>query len=240
MQIISIAGKKNTGKTSLTVKIIKALTKRGYKVATVKHTHHNMEIDKEGTDTWKHEKAGSQLVVGIGNTVFFNVKQEMELERILFLIKMMDDVDFVVIEGFKNYNYPKIATSPNVVDEYTIKEVNSFTITKEEIEDLIDLIEEKGYGIVNTLYTDGCGYNNGDSIARDVINGEIDIQELNSIDVTLSVDGKVVGVNKFVSNFIKQVMLGMLKSLNLKDFGLEEDKDLNNVEILIKNTDKGE
>lgn len=240
MQIILIAGKKNTGKTSLTVKVIKALAKRGYKVATIKHTHHNMELDKEGTDTWKHKEAGSQLAVGIGSTTFFNVNQEMELERILFLIKMIDNVDFVVIEGFKHYNYPKIATSPNVVDEYTIKEVNSFTITPEEIEDLVDLIEEKGYEIVNTLYNKGCGYNDGDEIAKDIIKGEVNVKDLDSIDVTLSVDGKVVGVNKFVSDFIKQTIVGMLKSLNLKNFGVDEDKNLNNVELLIRNTNKGE
>lgn len=239
MQIISIAGKKNTGKTSLTMRIIKSLTKRGYKVATIKHSHHNMELDKEGTDTWKHKEAGAQLVVGIGSTTFFNVKQEMELERILFLIKIMDDVDFVVIEGFKGCDYPKIATSPNLVDEYTIKEVNSFTITPEEIEDLTDLIEEKGYEIVNTLYDNGCGYNNGAEIAKDIIKGKISIADLDSIDVTLSVDGKVVGLNEFVSDFMKQTIVGMLKSLNLKNFGVDEE-NLNNIELLIRNTAQGE
>lgn len=239
MQIISVAGKKNTGKTSLTMKIIKSLTKRGYKVASIKHTHHNMELDKEGTDTWKHKEAGSQLVVGVGSTTFFNVKQNMELERILFLIKTIADVDFVVIEGFKKYNYPKIATSPNVVDEYTIREVDSFTITPEEIEDLTDIIEEKGCEIINTLYHNGCGYNNGDGITKDIINGKITLEDLDSIDVTLSVDGKVVGVNKFVSDFMKQTILGMLKSLNLKNFDVDEE-NLNNIELLIKNTAQGE
>lgn len=239
MQIILVAGKKNTGKTSLTMKIIKALTERGHKVASIKHTHHNMELDKEGTDTWKHKEAGSQLVVGVGSTTFFNVKQDMELERILFLIKMIADVDFVVIEGFKKYNYPKIATSSNVVDEYTIKEVDSFTITPEEIEELADLIEEKGYEIVSTLYNDGCGYNDGDEIAKDIINGKIAIEDLDSIDVTLSVDGKVIGLNEFVSDFMKQTIIGMLKSLNLKNFGVDEE-NLNNVELLIRNTAQGE
>lgn len=237
MQVVSVVGKKNSGKTSLTIKIIEALKGRGYKVATIKHSHHTMEMDKENTDTWRHKQAGSQLVVGIGSTTFFNVKQDMDLERLLFLIKIMDDVDFVVIEGFKKYNYPKIATSPNVVDEYTIKEVNSFEITPEEVEELIDLIEVKGYDIVNTLYNDNCGYNDGDSIAKDIINGKLDLSDLDSIDVSLSVDGKVVGVNEFVSDFIKQTVLGMLKTLNLEKFNA---KGLNKVELLIKNTNQGD
>ena len=235
MKVVSVVGKKNSGKTSLTIKIIKSLIKRGYKVATIKHSHHTMEMDKENTDTWKHKQAGSQVVVGIGSTTFFNVRNIIELDRLLFLIDLIDDIDFVVIEGFKKYNYPKIATSPEVVDEYTIKEVDSFKITSEEIEDLIDTIEEKSYGITNTLYLNECGYNNGDAIAKEIIKGNINTEELDSVDVSLSVDEKVVGVNEFVSDFMKQTIIGRLKTLNLKNFGAE---DLNKVEILIKNRDE--
>ena len=53
MKIVSIIGKKNTGKTSLTMKVIEELTKRGYNVASIKHSHHSIEMDKENTDTWK-------------------------------------------------------------------------------------------------------------------------------------------------------------------------------------------
>ena len=143
MRVVSVVGKKNSGKTSLTIKIIEALKKRGYNVATIKHSHHTMEMDKENTDTWKHKQAGSEIVVGIGSTSFFNVKERMDLDRLLFLIDLMGNIDFVVIEGFKKYNYPKIATTPDVADEYTIAEVNSFEITPLQIEELINIIEEK-------------------------------------------------------------------------------------------------
>lgn len=235
MRVVSVVGRKNSGKTSLTIKIIKALKKRGYNVATIKHSHHTMEMDKENTDTWRHKQAGSEIVVGIGSTSFFNVKEKMDLDRLLFLIELMGNVDFVVIEGFKKYNYPKIATTPDVVDEYTIAEVNSFEITPLQIEELINTIEEKAYGIINTLYNKECGYNDGDSIAKEIIKGNLKIDELDSVDVSLSVDGKVVGVNEFVSDFIKKTIIGMLKTLNLKNFGAE---DMNNIEILIKNGDE--
>ena len=94
MKIVSIVGKKNTGKTSLTVKVISELTKRGYNVASIKHSHHSIEMDKENTDTWKHKQAGSNLVVGVGSTTFFNVKAEYDLNRILYLLKHFDDFDF--------------------------------------------------------------------------------------------------------------------------------------------------
>ena len=230
MKIVSIVGKKNTGKTSLTVKVIEEITKRGYNVASIKHTHHTMEMDRENTDTWKHKNAGSNVVVGIGSTTFFNVRKEMDLNRLLFLIKHMDNVDFVVIEGFKRYNYPKIATSPDVVDEYTIKQVDSFTIDYEGLTELVDLIEERSHDIVDTLFANNCGYNDGEAIACDIRNGNITVDNLDGVHSYLSIDGKVVGLNRFVSDYLKQSVLGVINTLNLKDYNVE---DIQDIELII-------
>ncbi|MGN0177137.1 MAG: molybdopterin-guanine dinucleotide biosynthesis protein B [Methanobrevibacter sp.] len=232
MKIVSIVGRKNTGKTSLTVKVIEELTKRGYNVASIKHSHHTMEMDKENTDTWKHKQAGSNVVVGIGSTTFFNVKKEMDLNRLLFLIKHMDIVDFVVIEGFKKYNYPKIATSPDVVDEYTIKEVDSFTIDNTGLEELVDIIEERSHDIVDTLFANNCGFNNGEAIASEIREGNLTVNELDNVYSYLSIDNKVVGLNRFVSEYLKQTVLGVINTLNLDDYNIE---NISNIELIIPN-----
>lgn len=234
MKIVSIVGRKNTGKTSLTVKIIEELARRGYNVASVKHSHHTMEMDRENTDTWKHKQAGSNVVVGIGSTSFFNVRKDLDLNRLLFLIKHMDDVDFVVIEGFKRYNYPKIATSPDVVDDYTIKEVDSFTIDEEGVSELADLIEKRGHDIVDTLFANNCGFNNGEAIAKEIRNGNLSAEDLDDIQSYLSIGGKVVGLNRFVSDYLKQAVLGVISTLNLKDYGVDE---IENIELLIPNNE---
>ena len=230
MKIVSIVGKKNTGKTSLTVKVIEELTKRGYNVASIKHSHHSIEMDKENTDTWKHKQAGANLVVGVGSTTFFNARQEMDLNRILFLIKHMAEFDYVIIEGYKSYNYPKIITSPNVRDEYTIKEVDSFAIDQKGIEELADLIEERGHDIVDTLFANNCGFNNGEAIAAEIRNGNLSVDELDSVHSYLSIDGKVVGLNRFVSDYLKQNVLGVINTLNLDDYGV---KDIGKIELII-------
>lgn len=232
MRIVSIVGLKNSGKTSLSVKIIKELKKRGYSVATVKDSHHQMEMDRENTDTWQHKEAGSDIVVGLGSTSFFNIREKLSLERLLFLIKAIKEPDFVVIEGFKTYNYPKIATSEEVVDEYTLELVNSFTITDEEIVTLTDKIENKTYDIVNTLFINNCGFNNGDDIAKGIIKDEINSNDLDKVDVNLSIDGKVVGLNRFVNDFIKESILGMLKSLKTEEYSVENQ---DTIEIIIRN-----
>lgn len=230
MKIVSIVGKKNTGKTSLTVKVIEELTRRGYKVGSIKHSHHTMEMDKENTDTWRHKQAGSEVVVGIGSTTFFNVRKEMDLNRLLFLIKTLDDVDFVVIEGFKRYNYPKIITSPDVRDEYTIKEVNSFTIDEKGIEELVDLIEERAHDIVDTLFANNCGFNDGENIAHEIRAGNISVEDLDDVESYLSIDGKVVGLNRFVSDYLKQSVMGVINTLNLKEFNVEK---IGKIELII-------
>ncbi|WP_407376061.1 molybdopterin-guanine dinucleotide biosynthesis protein B [Methanobrevibacter sp.] len=230
MKIVSIVGKKNTGKTSLTVKVIEELTRRGYNVASIKHSHHSIEMDKENTDTWKHKQAGANLVVGVGSTTFFNSRTEMDLNRILFLIKHMDNFDFVVIEGYKRYNYPKIITSPDVRDEYTICEVDSFTIDEKGISELADLIEQKGHDIIDTLFANNCGYNDGKVIASEIRNGNLTVDELDSVQSYLSINGHVVGLNRFVSDFLKQSVVGVINTLNLKDYGVD---NIGKVELII-------
>ena len=218
MRIISIVGLKNTGKTSLTGKIIKELTNRDFKVASIKHSHHQMEMDHEGTDTYKQMEAGSDFVVGIGGRTYFNINERLDLERILFLIKLMENPDFVVIEGFKAYPYAKIATCEEVKDEYTIRVVNSFEITDEELLELVDLVEERSYDILETLFVSEWG--------------KMDYNPETQAEVNLAIDGVNIGLNRFVSDYLKQTILGVLAPLKIKEYGVENFDD---IDITIKN-----
>ncbi|MCC7553728.1 MAG: molybdopterin-guanine dinucleotide biosynthesis protein B [Methanobacteriaceae archaeon] len=232
MKIISVVGKKNSGKTSLTIKIIKELKKRNYKVATIKDSHHKMEMDRENTDTWKHKEAGSEIIIGVGETSFINIQERLSLERLLFLIKILEEPDFVVIEGFKEYKYSKIATSKESFDDYTIQYVDSFNITDDEIVNLVDEIENKSYDILNTLFINNCGFNDGESIAKGIINEKIELEDLDKTNVNLSIDGKVIGLNKFVNKFISDTIMGMLNSLKTKEYSADKKEK---IEIIINN-----
>lgn len=217
----------------MAVKIIEELKRREYKVATIKHTHHIMELDKEGSDTYKHTEAGSDITVGVGDKSFFNVKKVLPLDRILFLIKTIEEPDFVVIEGFKDYNYPKISTSKELNDEFTIANVDSFTITDNEVKALVDDVEKFTYDIVDALYTNVCGYNDGVSVGKDIIKGRLNYDP-DEFDVSLSIDENVVGLNYFTTHFIKNTLTGMLKTLKTKEFGV---KDFDKIELVINNKD---
>ena len=60
---IHIVGRRNSGKTTLVCDLVRELTTRGMRVATIKHTHHNHELDTPGKDSWNHREAGA---VGVG------------------------------------------------------------------------------------------------------------------------------------------------------------------------------
>ena len=60
--LIAVSGVKNSGKTTLIQKVIPKLNENGLKVATIKHDGHDFEADVEGTDTYKHKKAGAYVI----------------------------------------------------------------------------------------------------------------------------------------------------------------------------------
>ena len=61
--IICVTGKKKSGKTTLVTGLVEELRRRGHSVGTAKHDVHGFEMDREGTDSWKHKRAGSETVV---------------------------------------------------------------------------------------------------------------------------------------------------------------------------------
>jgi len=101
---IHIVGRKNSGKTTLIVDLVRELTKNGYRVGTIKHTHHHHELDTPGKDSHQHRKAGS-AVVGIlspGMTAVFQPNENgvtESIDRYERLAPMYADCDIVLVEG---------------------------------------------------------------------------------------------------------------------------------------------
>ena len=107
---IGIAGWKNAGKTTLAVKLIGELKRRGYRVASVKHAHHEADIDHEGTDTYRHRAAGAAevvLVTGVRWAIIHELREEAEPTLADILAKLAP-ADIVIVEGYKREAIPKI------------------------------------------------------------------------------------------------------------------------------------
>jgi molybdopterin-guanine dinucleotide biosynthesis protein B len=109
--IISVVGKSGVGKTTSLERVIREMKRRGYRVGTIKHDTHGFEVDTPGKDSWRHARAGSDVVAVSGPyrmALFRQLDQEMPLDEIACL---MGDVDLVITEGYKRGDKPKIEVS---------------------------------------------------------------------------------------------------------------------------------
>lgn len=109
-KIFGFAGWSGSGKTTLVKAVIPALIDRGLRVSTIKHTHHNFDIDKPGKDSYEHRVAGAHEVVitGAKRWALLHENRGEQEPDIDFLLGRMAPVDLVLIEGFKSYPHPKL------------------------------------------------------------------------------------------------------------------------------------
>jgi molybdopterin-guanine dinucleotide biosynthesis protein B len=111
-RVFGITGWKNSGKTTLTERLVTEFTRRGWKISTVKHAHHDFDIDKEGTDSFRHRHAGASevaIVSGRRWALMHELRREDEptLETVL---NRLAPCDLVLVEGYKRENHRKIET----------------------------------------------------------------------------------------------------------------------------------
>jgi molybdopterin-guanine dinucleotide biosynthesis protein B len=110
MRVIGVAGWSGSGKTTLITKVIPVLVGRGLKVATIKHAHHEFDIDRPGKDSWLHREAGASEVV-VASSRRWALVHELRNEGeppLAELLAKLSPVDLVIIEGFKRHAHPKL------------------------------------------------------------------------------------------------------------------------------------
>jgi molybdopterin-guanine dinucleotide biosynthesis adapter protein len=110
MRVIGLVGWSGAGKTTLLERIIPELIARGLMVSTLKHAHHEFDIDRPGTDSWKHRQAGANEVVAASPTRWALMHESRDVAEPAppALLARMAKVDLVLIEGFKREHHPKI------------------------------------------------------------------------------------------------------------------------------------
>jgi molybdopterin-guanine dinucleotide biosynthesis adapter protein len=108
--VIGIVGWKKSGKTTLVVALIEEFTRRGLKVASVKHAHHNFQVDDKDTDSARHRRAGAARVALVSAKRWAVIGElgdapEPELAEV---IGWLGPCDLVIVEGYKSAPIPKI------------------------------------------------------------------------------------------------------------------------------------
>ncbi|WP_461204692.1 molybdopterin-guanine dinucleotide biosynthesis protein B [Clostridium sp. DL1XJH146] len=234
MKVFSVIGYTKSGKTTTIEKVIAELKKRNYSVGSVKDIHfEKFKIDTEGTNTHRHKIAGSELVTARGMYETDILYQE---KLNIYDILKHYDYDYVVLEGVRDVNAPKIIaaqTKKDIDDRFDYStflisgkiadEIDEYRGIKalsamDDIKKLVDYIEENTFELLpdfDEKCCNKCGYNCR-SMCEMIIKGEKtrDDCKLGNEFVSLKIDGKEVGMVPFVEKLVRNSVLAVVSELD--------------------------
>jgi molybdopterin-guanine dinucleotide biosynthesis protein B len=197
--IISIVGKSDSGKTTLIEKLVPELTRRGHRIATVKHDVHGFEVDQKGKDSWRHKQAGAHtVVISSPNKIALirDVERDLNLEEIRE--KLIQDVDLILSEGYKKDVQSKI----EVFRKEKHKELLS---TKED--NLVAIVSDQDFNVGVPCFhlEDMKGLSN--FIEKEFLKSK------KEKGISLKVNGEPIPLSPFIKDILTKTILGMLSSL---------------------------
>ena len=162
MKIFGLAGWSGSGKTTLMVNLIPELVGRGLSVSTMKHAHHDFDIDQPGKDSYEHRQAGAREVMISASkrwALMHEVRKEVE-PSVDELIARMTPVDLLLVEGFKWHAHSKMEiyrpilgkpllqnNDPNIVAVASDENIDDLTVPVFDLNNIIsiaDFIIKKG------------------------------------------------------------------------------------------------
>lgn len=119
---VAVMGSKKSGKTFVAAYLVERFSRDGYRVAAVKHIHHEFTIDTEGKDTWKMARSGAEIVASVSpnETAVLLYNSRIWSSNLLRLTEFLEreGIEVAVYEGFHNL----LGKSPNVYKIITMKE----------------------------------------------------------------------------------------------------------------------
>jgi len=215
--ILSIVGKSDSGKTTLIEKLVPELTRRGYRIATVKHDIHGFEVDREGKDSWRHKQAGAHSVVISSPTkaaLIRDVDRDMNLEEIRE--KLVRDVDLIVSEGYKKDVQPK-------VEVFRKEKYKKLLCTKKD--NLIGIVSNRKFRVGVPCFDLEDTKGLADFVEKEFLKSKKEKE------ISLRVNGKSIPMTAFVRDFLTGTVTGMLSALK----GCEKPK---RIEIYIADEER--
>lgn len=238
MRAFSVVGITKSGKTTTIEQIIRELKKRSFSVGTIKDIHYqNFTIDKEGTNTYRHMAAGSELVAARGyNETDILYPAMLPIEDLLKLYVQ----DYVAMEGVSDYNVPIILCAHNLNDikkhmesEYfgrvfaisgvlsNIKQdcfegipiINAIN----DIFSLADIIQDKVFEILPDFSPQcctKCGFGCRELCSRILkgISKRSDCR-ISKTKIILKVGGKKISMVPFVQNILTDSLIALIQNL---------------------------
>jgi molybdopterin-guanine dinucleotide biosynthesis protein MobB len=214
--VIAVVGSRKSGKTTTVESITAELTKRDYRVATVKHINEpNFTINPAGKDTWRHAEAGAHITIGVAQKELAIVKRTDTTKLSLNDItqNIGNDTDIIITEGFRNLvkqdqTIPKIVSVKNKkeIEEatQTFKPILAFTgsITKTETVGLkipyVDVQKEPSK-LTEII----------EKRVKPIIEKRREAKET----LTININNKVLPLNPYVQKVTRNVLLAIISTL---------------------------
>lgn len=110
MKVYGVTGWKNAGKTGLMERLVSEITGRGLTVSTIKHAHHDTDVDQPGRDSHRHRSAGAQevMLASPHRWALMHELRDAPEPPLAELLARLSPVDLVLIEGYKREAHPKV------------------------------------------------------------------------------------------------------------------------------------
>jgi len=119
--LLGFAAYSGTGKTTLLEQLIPTLIEQGLNIAVVKHSHHDIEMDKPGKDSFRLRKAGAcqLLLAGTKRAVLFSEYGQKEDRKLIDQLQLLNThgLDLVLVEGYRDEPFNKIELHRNSFDK---------------------------------------------------------------------------------------------------------------------------
>jgi len=231
MPIIAVVGSKKSGKTTAIETLVQGLTKRGYKVATVKHVPEpDFTIDTEGKDTWRHAKAGARTVISVAPNEIATIRKadttKYSLEQIIR--NCQDDTEIIILEGFRKL----IGQNPTVPKIVAVKTTEEALNASKHFKPILTFVgpipaeaEKMKIPYVDVIKEQERLVN----LVDEKVAALVERKRKHKEELKIQIDEHALPLNPFVQKFIRNTILGMVSTL--KDVTIKGEES---VSVIIK------